>query len=334
MMINQTASSTPAMKSWAVLTLIKRAWASNAALTFIGVLFLLAFIGTSIGIVIDPRIITGAPAWLKPAKFAISSSIYAWTFVWLLSFVRGHRRLMWLITHVTAFALLVENIIIFGQAARGMTSHYNFATPLDASLYVTMALLIVLLWTMSLIAAILLIRQRLPDPVFAWGLRLGVLIAFVGMGLAFLMTARPTPAQSAAIAAGQPVQVIGAHNVGVEDGGPGLPVVGWSTVGGDLRIGHFLGLHGMQVLPFVGWVLAHRRATWLSAGKRLTLVWTAGVSYLGLMLIVTWQALRGQSVIAPDAPTLGALAVLIGGTGLVVGSVLLRARYSAEHAGV
>jgi len=28
-----------------------------------------------IGLLLDPRVITGAPAWLKPMKFAISISI-------------------------------------------------------------------------------------------------------------------------------------------------------------------------------------------------------------------------------------------------------------------
>jgi hypothetical protein len=28
------------------------------------------------GLLLDPRVITGAPAWLKPIKFAISISIY------------------------------------------------------------------------------------------------------------------------------------------------------------------------------------------------------------------------------------------------------------------
>jgi hypothetical protein len=103
---------------------------------------------------------------------------------------------------------------------------------------------------------------------------------------------------------------IGAHSVGVADGGPGLPIVGWSTVGGDLRVAHFFGLHAMQVLPFIGWLLSRRPS--LGARHRLLLVWSSGLAYLGLVLVLTWQALRGQSLIAPDAATLAAFGVLLG----------------------
>ena len=36
-----------------------------------------------VGMLVDPRIITGAPAWLKPFKFAISTAIYSLTLAWI-----------------------------------------------------------------------------------------------------------------------------------------------------------------------------------------------------------------------------------------------------------
>ncbi|HEY7976533.1 MAG TPA: hypothetical protein VID72_14385, partial [Ktedonobacterales bacterium] len=119
------------------------------------------------------------------------------------------------------------------------------------------------------------------------------------------------------------------------DGGPGLPLLGWSTRGGDLRIPHFFGLHALQVLLALGWLLTTRRArSWLTTSQRLALVWTAGLGYLSVIGIFTWQALRGQSIVAPDAATLAAFGLSISA---VVGAtvvILLRGRHSAtlDHA--
>lgn len=302
----------------------------NRPMTIVGVLMAVTLLGTLVGLVVDPRVITGAPAWLKPAKFAISTSIYAFTFVWLLSFVRGHSRLVAVSANTVAAGLTLEVALIVIQVIRGTTSHFNYATPFDAAVFSTMAVVIVLVWLMSALAAGLLIAQRMDDPAFAWSLRLGLVIALIGMGIAFCMP-QPTPAQRAALSAGTPPTVLGAHSVGVVDGGPGLPIVGWSTVGGDLRVPHFVGLHGLQALPLFGWLLLVR-APRLGARPRLRLVWTAGLAYVGLLAILTWQALRAQSVIAPDAPTLAALAALLGLTLLAALAIILHARQSPlEH---
>ena len=69
--------------------LLHRAWAFSRPLTFVGVAMLLTLAVTLVGILLDPRVITGAPAWLKPAKFAISIAIYCFTLLLLLTFVLG-----------------------------------------------------------------------------------------------------------------------------------------------------------------------------------------------------------------------------------------------------
>lgn len=137
-----------------------------------------------------------------------------------------------------------------------------------------------------------------------------MLVSFAGMAVALFMFI-PTPGQLATAEATGKQPIVGAHGVGVEDGGPGLPIVGWSTTGGDLRVPHFVGLHALQVLPLIGVLIAGFGPRWLRPDHRVALVWTAGLGYLGLVLLLTWQALRGQPVVAPDAPTLGLLLVLV-----------------------
>jgi hypothetical protein len=120
------------------------------------------------------------------------------------------------------------------------------------------------------------------------------------------------------MAANHGPRIAGAHSVGVADGGPGLPVVGWSTVAGDLRPAHFVGIHAMQLLPFFGWFIALRRNAFarFKEAHRLALISTVGFAYLALVVLLVWQALRGQSLIHPDVQTLTAAVALFALTGL------------------
>ena len=297
-----------------------------------GALTALCLLASALGMVLDPRVIAGQPAWLKPAKFALSISIYTFTLLWLLSFVRAHARLVRTVAWTTAVGLLLEQALIVTQVIRGTTSHFNESTPLNATIFNVMGTTIVVVWAMGALTTVLLLRQHLSDAAFATSLRLGLAIALVGMALAFLMTSA-NPAQRAAAVAraqakGTPVLVSGAHTVGVPagDGGPGIPVVGWSTEGGDLRVPHFVGIHAVNVLPFVGWALGRLRSARLTPGHRVALVWAIGLGYLGFTLLLAWQALRGQSVAAPDAPTLLAGLGLAACVALASATVVVHAR--------
>ncbi|GAA3451080.1 hypothetical protein [Dactylosporangium matsuzakiense] len=262
-----------------------------------------------IGIVADDRTLVGVPIWIKPFKFAVSIAIYATTIAWLLPLLERRRRAGWWLGAIIAATMLVEMMIIVGQAARGHQSHFNNQTPLDAALFGIMGATIAVAWVCTLLIAILLLIQRLPDRASALAVRMGIIVALGGMFVGFLMTL-PTSAQ---LATGNPT-IIGAHSVGVADGGPGLPLVNWSTTGGDLRAGHFIGMHALQALPLFAFalVLAGRRIERLRSDRvRTRLIGVFGLLYAGLTVLITWQALRGQPLIHPDGLTLGALAVLL-----------------------
>jgi hypothetical protein len=59
--------------------------------------------------------------------------------------------------------------------------------------------------------------------------------------------------------------------------------------------------------------------------ERSRLVGVAAAFWIALTLLLTWQALRGQSLIAPDALTLSALGLLLAMTAGASGAVLARA---------
>jgi hypothetical protein len=87
-----------------------------------------------------------------------------------------------------------------------------------------------------------------------------------------------------------------------------MPLTHWSTVGGDLRIPHFVGLHAIHFLLITLLVLhlLAGRIAWLRPERvRARLIGVAAFAYAGLMATVTVQAFRGQSLIHPDMKTLG-----------------------------
>ena len=286
---------------------LRQAWRDSPPLTATCLLMLAAFLLSCAGLLLDPRIITGAPAWLKPAKFAISTAIFSGTIAWLFRYVSIWPGFLRFIGWVLAAVLVFEVAIIDLQAARGTTSHFNAATPLDTTLFAVMGAAIFILWLGSIAVLIALFRQRFENPAWGWLLRLGMLTTVIGSAGGGLML-RMTPAQAASIRATHTVGAVGGHTVGAPDGGPGLPGVGWSTQHGDLRIPHFFGLHGIQIIPITGW-LAMRRRKIRSTRQQTYFAFAVSASYLGLIGILAWQALRGQSIVEPDGATVVALGV-------------------------
>ena len=267
------------------------------------------------GLALDPRLLGGQPIWAKPLKFSISFVLYSATLAWMISLVAAPRTRRWArrAGTVVAVAGTIEMVAIVGQVVRGRASHFNVATALDTAVWSVMGTTIVVLSLATAALGVLLLRERGLAVDTAWAVRLGLVVTLLGMAVAFLMTG-PTGAQVAAAQSTGAMPTAGAHAVAVPDGGPGLPLVGWSTTGGDLRIAHFVGLHALQGLPLLVialTLLAARVPALRDARTRARLVGVAGAAWTGLTVLLTWQALRGQPLIAPDGATILAAAVLV-----------------------
>lgn len=293
------------------MTTLRRWWSTDAPLTATGLLMVAALAASLAGLGLDGRVITGVPAWLKPAKFAISIAIYALTLVWVFTYLPEWTRIRRIAGWTTAITLVFEVAIIDAQAWRGTTSHFNVGTALDAALFTSMGAAIVLQTFAAVLVAIALWRQQFADRALGWALRLGMTITIIGALTGGLMTA-PTSAQIAAARATHRMPLSGAHTVGAPDGGPGLRGIGWSREHGDLRIPHFLGLHALQGLALFA-VLLPRRPREV---RRVRLTFVAAASYVTLFVVLLVQALRGESLIAPSAPILVMFGVWALGTAL------------------
>lgn len=248
-------------------------------LAWLGVFFGLCLVPTLIAASLDPRTLDGAEVWLKPSKFLMSLSVYAFTNAWFFGYVdEAHRRgptARGIVRTITAASLL-EMAYILLQASRGERSHFNMADPVHAMLFLLMGLGAVLLVGASIPLAVLVARRPQPGvrPAFRDAVVIGlVLTTLLGGGLGGYMSARMS------------------HWVGPAPATPGLPFFGWSTTGGDLRPPHFFGIHAEQALPFFAALVPGRGLL-----SRLV-IWAAAGAYVVFTLWVFARSVAGEPFI-------------------------------------
>lgn len=247
----------------------------DAVLFWIGAAMLIALVIATLLSISDARLILGINPWIKPMKFFTSVTIFLWTVAWLMpETIPGKKQA--LVRWVIGAAMIIEMICIVTQAARGTTSHFNVSTMFDAIVFNTMGATIAMN-TVAMIVFFTIIRRDTPPQRagYIWGIRLGVLIFLLASFEGGLIVGN------------------NAHTVGAPDGGPGLPFVNWSTEHGDLRVAHFFGMHALQALPLLGFLLDR---SGLRAARNVvvatSILW---VAILGFLLMT---ALQGQPLLA------------------------------------
>lgn len=231
----------------------------------------------------DTRTIHDVNVWSKPLKFQLSFALHWLTITLLLNLLDSSAlarpSLRWWL-RIGGLAAVLEVLYITLQAARGRASHFNFSTPLETSLYYGLMGGAALLMMLATIWAgwMLWRHPRANERSATW---LGAVLGLVGGSLVTLLVTAPL----AAGAIDGPGHWVG----GVRSDAAGLPILGWSTTGGDLRVPHFFATHLVQTLALAGW-LADR----LHAVRPRRWVWATGLAGSAVVLAALAQALRRQ----------------------------------------
>lgn len=250
------------------------------------VLFAVAMVNVALAVVftvlmqVDGRMLLGRNVWTKPWKFATSIAVFTATMGWILPSLSLTDRVERRATGVIGSAMTIEIVLISVQAGRGVASHFNDSTPVDVAIYAMMGVTITI---SSVVVAHVLWRvvrdpPALP-PAYLWGLGMGMFLFVLASFEGWLMVFQ------------------GSHAVGAANDGAGLPLLNWSTVGGDLRVAHFIGLHALQVLPLTGYV-ASGCARVAERGS-LAIVAVAGTLYGAFVGGTFGLALLGTPLIGP-----------------------------------
>ncbi|MEM9650164.1 MAG: hypothetical protein AAF969_16930 [Bacteroidota bacterium] len=231
-----------------------------------------------LGLLLDDRMLAGINVWIKPLKFSISGGIYLLTSGFLATHYPFSKRKRNIINNLVSWPLAIEIIIVVLQASRGVQSHYNQSNLLDGILFGIMGLLIsIVVFTMIFyIVETIRLKMSVPRPV-QWGILLGWMVVLFGSWVGGQMIGQM------------------AHNVGVADGGEGLPLLNWSTIAGDLRVAHFFGLHGIQIIPLFAVMLTRKWKASKMAQNLVVILF--GLLYGSWIAFTFYQAKQGMPLV-------------------------------------
>lgn len=248
----------------------------NKPLTILGVLNLCFALLFGVLAIFNEEMITGLNSMVKPMKFSLSIGIYGITMAILLRYL-NNQKLVRNYSIAAFIAMMYEQFAIIFQAFRGQKSHFNYDYPVGRILYVLMGVAITLITLYTLYLTINFIFQKVYpiSETFALSIKIGLMVFVLFSFFGWTLSA------------------FNQHSYGGLDGGSGLPILNWSTAHGDLRVGHFFGMHALQIIPFFGYLISKKS----SFSNAKAAVWLFSAAYLLFVLFTVWQALNGKPFI-------------------------------------
>ncbi len=216
----------------------------------------------------------------KAATFGLSFGLTLPSVAWATSYLRLPAR--GLVLGVFIATSVVETALISMQAWRGVPSHFNFATPFDTAVSMTLAIgggVIIVVGIVCTVAAFVGAGGLAPS--MALAVRTGLVVLLVAFAAGAVMVAR-----------------------GVVEARGGQAQLAYDTAG-SLKPLHAVAMHVVLVLPALAWLLAH--TAWAEE-RRQRLVWVAVVADAVLTAVIGYEAFAGIPPLTPPV-VLGALSV-------------------------
>lgn len=291
-----------------------------------GTVLLVTMVVHIVALVVTGGPVTGPVSLRKPATFAETGWLLAWSVALMLPRLRMRA---WQEHAVGASTLLFgvgETAIIGVQAWRGVPSHYNFTTPLDAALMRGGAAGtsgIFLVGTIVLLVAAL--RSRV-EPSVRLGIVAGIAVLLLGCLLGLVMIFNNSGVYQGSIGAGFGDRTAGYLGPDAATVGREYLLIRPATQGGDLVLLHAIGVHGLVLLAVPAVLLAR---TALSVRRQVQVIGAAVGAVAVAIAILLVHALRQLPLAQLPPLTLGALALsaaaLLGADVIVVRALLARA---------
>lgn len=238
-----------------------------------GTALLLSMLFHGVVLLLSGGPLNGPVSFRKAITFAESLGLLCWSFAWMLPFFRlGRWRERLAGGFVLGFAL-GEAVIFAAQVWRGVPSHYNFSSDLDALLFLATG---VGAGSFTLLCLLLLpLTGRIRVPSYRLAIRAGLLLYMFGAAVGVLMIFN----------SGGVWQGVSEMRLAFENSDGRYTGKPENAVGGSLVLLHALGVHGLQIVPLAAWLLGYSA---LSERARLAL--TGAVASLSLALFCAFAA--------------------------------------------
>jgi hypothetical protein len=270
--------------------------------------------------------VSGPVSLRKPASFAEAGWLIAWSVALILPLLRTRRWQRHVVGSVVVLFGVGETTVIGIQAWRGVPSHYNFSTPLDAALMrggaAGTAAVFLVGMVVLLVAAV---RTPRLQPSVRFGVLAGIGALLFGCLVGFVMVSNNSGVYQGVIGSGFGNRTAGYLGPDRATVGPEYLMLRPATRGGDLVLLHAIGIHGLVLLAVPAILLA-RTAVSRRRQLRVVAVSVAGVAVAAALLLV--QALRQQPLDRLNPLALAVLAVcgvaLVGSYVAVVGALFRR----------